>query len=507
MKKVIIIGGGMAGLAAGVLLQKRGFATTIVEKEHEVGGLCTSWKRGDYTFNGCLHWILGAREGISFYHFWKELIDIDSVPFVFHRERVTIEDESGHVFHFLNNIDEFERYLLSLAPEDDKPIRQWCDAVRFILPHLDYLPPVWREGEPWYKGLKWKSKMISLLPMLFFMLRWSRLTNKQFARRFKNAYLRSVVENIYSNEMRMTILLFVQAYATKRVAGYPEGGSLAFAQRLKQEYTSVGGTLLKGRTVDSITHTKTSKHRHKVTGVTLTDGTAMTADIVISAADWIATTFGNATMHGLGGRFATCREQTLRQPTEKQVFYSFCMLHIGVARNLDAMPHYQRFPIEPLLSPDGTLYNEIEVHIYNYDKSLAPEGKTAMSVNLHTRKGLYWITNRRDNPEQYRADKELLTSALLQRLQSKLGKELTDAIELTDLTTPATYHRYTGNYAGSSQGWTPMNNILHPFIVRNHQKGLDNFYHIGHWTKAGGGVPVAIHSAREVVRTIMAKER
>lgn len=507
MKHVIIIGGGMAGLAVGVLLQKRGYTTTICEKECEIGGLCTSWQRGDYTFNGCLHWVLGAREGISFYHFWKELFDIDSVSFHFHNERVVITDKDGRDFHFLNDIDEFEAYLKGIAPEDTKAIRRWCNAVRFILPHLKYLPPVWREGEPWYRGLKWKSKMITLLPMLFFMLRWGRLNNKQFARRFKNFYLRRTIENLYSNEMRMTVLLFAQAYATKKVAGYPIGGSLEFTKHLEKEYIKYGGNLRKSTSVDTIDTAKEQKNNDIATGVTLHDGTSLKADIVISAADWTATTFGNATMKGLAGRYASAKERTFQHPPKESVFYSFCMLHLGIDKSLNDEAHYQRFPIRPITSPDGTTYNEIEVHIYNYDPTLAPKGKTTMSVNLHTREGLFWIERRKNNYTLYKADKETLTEQLIERLTERYGKQLTDNIEVKDLATPATYHRYTGNYAGSSQGWTPMDNILKSFVVRPTQKGLKNFFHIGHWTTAGGGVPVAIHSAREIVRKILLSDK
>ena len=108
---------------------------------------------------------------------------------------------------------------------------------------------------------------------------------------------------------------------------------------------------------------------------------------------------------------------------------------------------------------------------------------------------------------QYKADKAFLTSELIKRLRAKLGDEIVNNIEVTDLCTPATYHRYTGNYAGSSQGWTPMKNILHPFVVKGYHKELENFYYVGHWTKAGGGVPVAIHSAREIVRKIVQLNR
>jgi phytoene dehydrogenase-like protein len=42
---VVIVGGGMAGLAAGRYALKNGFRTTIVEHHIALGGVCTAWSR------------------------------------------------------------------------------------------------------------------------------------------------------------------------------------------------------------------------------------------------------------------------------------------------------------------------------------------------------------------------------------------------------------------------------------------------------------------------------
>ena len=55
MKKLIVIGGGIAGLSAGIYAQKCGFDTTIFESHSISGGNCTSWKRGGYLFEGGMH--------------------------------------------------------------------------------------------------------------------------------------------------------------------------------------------------------------------------------------------------------------------------------------------------------------------------------------------------------------------------------------------------------------------------------------------------------------------
>ena len=56
-KKIIIIGGGIAGLTAGIYAQKHGFISEIYEKNPIAGGLCMSWKRKGFLIDGCIHWL------------------------------------------------------------------------------------------------------------------------------------------------------------------------------------------------------------------------------------------------------------------------------------------------------------------------------------------------------------------------------------------------------------------------------------------------------------------
>jgi len=59
-KSIIIIGAGIAGLAAGCYGQMNGYRTQIFELHDKPGGLCTSWQRRKSTIDGCLRWLLGS---------------------------------------------------------------------------------------------------------------------------------------------------------------------------------------------------------------------------------------------------------------------------------------------------------------------------------------------------------------------------------------------------------------------------------------------------------------
>lgn len=72
-KSIAIIGAGIAGLAAGCYARMNGYRTAIFEQESRPGGVCTSWRRGEYIFDGCLQWLVGTRPGSSMNHVWQEL--------------------------------------------------------------------------------------------------------------------------------------------------------------------------------------------------------------------------------------------------------------------------------------------------------------------------------------------------------------------------------------------------------------------------------------------------
>jgi phytoene dehydrogenase-like protein len=52
--KIVIIGAGIAGLCAAIYARRCGYEVEVLEKHDTAGGLATSWRRGDYTFETCL---------------------------------------------------------------------------------------------------------------------------------------------------------------------------------------------------------------------------------------------------------------------------------------------------------------------------------------------------------------------------------------------------------------------------------------------------------------------
>jgi len=499
-KKVIIIGAGISGLSAGCYLQRCGFKTEIFEKHDLPGGLCTSWTIGDYTFDGCLQWLLGSDEGNSFYKMWNEILDMPAIKFINHTYRILLEVEKNEnkygnkLFYYYNDLNRFEQYLLDLSPEDGRLIRDFISDVRY-LQRFD-LPPVLKD-EGWWKNLKIRLGMVHYTGILFKFLKLKNETNKTFARKFKSPFLAEVFDQLYDQfEVNMLVVMFPMAAYDLQSAGYPEGGSLEFARKIEQSYLSAGGLIHYKTPV-----LKINAEDKAANSIIVRNNQVHQADYYISSCDWKFTI-----QQLLDSKYDSRRQKLLIEHSEFIPYFSSIQCSFGVKCTLHELPHFTRFPLDtPIDSPDGMIYHRFEVHVFNYDRTLAPENKTCIVVNFYTEHSAYWIDLRKTKRVEYRSRKQ----EFIQQVKSILAEKIPhfdEHLEVEDMTTPATYLRYTNNWLGSTQGWLPHQNILRSTPVSLNIPGLDNVFMASHWNQPGGGLPIAISKGREVAALLCKKE-
>ncbi len=494
--QISIIGAGVSGLSAGCYLQMQGFDTEIFEKNPTAGGLCTSWNRGEYTFDGCIHWLMGSNDSNPYFQLWSELIDMSSIRFVTHESRVDIEvlnsrDLHGsRIFHLYTNMDRLKEYLLDLAPEDGEQIQILINAMRRI--QSFEIPPMIKSVPdllPFWK----KMAYIRHLPLLFFMMKWKNITNFSFAQKLKNPFLREAFELLFDgDDLPLLIMILPLACNDKNGAGYPIGGSKRFVQKLEDKYLSLGGKISFNREIKNII-----TENGEAKGILFEDGASVLSDITLSAADWNFTFF-----KALEGKFLTEKMTELKQEKVFRVFHSAFLVSLGIEGTFPDQSHFFRYPLpSELHSPDGKVYSRMEVHVVNYDTELAPVGKTVVSVKFYTEKGEYWINLRKDDFEAYQEQKKIFADQIIRCLEEKLPG-IKGKIEEIDIATPATFHRYTHNWKGSTQAWLPSENLMARPAIGFRVKGLKNFYYTSHWVQPGGGLPVAIKSARDLAQVI-----
>jgi phytoene dehydrogenase-like protein len=75
---------------------------------------------------------------------------------------------------------------------------------------------------------------------------------------------------------------------------------------------------------------------------------------------------------------------------------------------------------------------------------------------------------------------------------------LASLVEMSDISTPLTFERYTGNWQASFAGFLPIPQTLVSSIPKT-LPGSANFYMAGQCVQAGGGLPTGVSTCREAV--------
>ncbi len=482
-KKLLIIGGGVAGLSAGIYGRMNGYDTEIFEMHTIPGGVCTAWKRGDYLFDGCIHWLVGSKPGNDFHTIWKELGAIKERKIYDHEQFVQLHI-GGKTVHFYTDIDRFEKHLLELAPEDEKEIRRLAKSIR----KLTRLEMAVLKPTALFTVAEWVRYGIKMFPFLGEMMRLLSTPMTDFARRFKNPTLRTAFSTIFPIDgFALGFFAITMAWMHNKTAGVPEGGSLPFALNLKKRYESLGGVLHLGKKVTGIT-----VENGIAVGITLADGTTRRGDTVISAADGHSTLFNL-----LEGKYLT--KKLKRYYADPILFPATLQISLGVRRDLRADPHTVARVLDQPVIIGGLPQPSVTVQNYSFDPSFAPAGKSVIVCYLFTDydhwEKLYTTDRAAYEKEKTKAADDLI--ALLERWYPGIGGE----VEVRDVATPMTYVRYTANWRGAWEGWAPTVKTF-KWKIPTELPGLKNFHMIGQWTTPGGGLPPAAMQGRNLIQIL-----
>lgn len=489
-KSIIIIGAGIAGLSTGCYGQMNGYRTRIFEMHNLPGGLCTSWQRQGYTIDGCLAWLVGSAPGSSFYRIWEELGAIQGRRIIDHEEYMRFEDTHGKTFILYTNIDRLEQHMLELAPEDKEVIKEFIKGVRDCT-RLEM--PIEKAPEL-YGPLDGLKMLFKIFPFMSVLKKWGKISIQDFTARFNNPLLREAFPLIWLPEFPMLSMLMTFAWMHKKTAGYLLGGSLEFSQSIERRYLDIGGEVHYNSRVIKIL-----VENNRAVGIRLEVGSEYRANYVVSAADGHTTIFKL-----LDGKYA---DEKIRDYYDNlPIFSPLIHIALGVNRSFEEIPHSVAGLSFPLIEPvtiAGKEWHRLGVHFYNFDPTLAKAGKTVVKV-MFPSDYAYWKSLREDL-DRYKAEKEQIADQVVALLDKRFPG-LAAQVEMRDIATPVTFHRYTGNWQGTFEGWmvTPETWNLR---MSKTLPGLDNFYMIGQWVEPGGGLPPAAFSGRNLTQILCKRDK
>jgi len=486
-KSVIIIGAGVAGLAAGCYAQMNGYQSRLFELHDIPGGLCTAWERKGYTFDGCLHYLFGSGPGQPFYCVWEELGAIQDRVMHNHDELMRIIGPDGQTFTVYSDPDRLGAHMRELAPDDHKLINDFIDGIHAFM-SFD-MAMLQEKPRSLLTPLEWRDFGLKVMPYAMLLARWGMMSAEDFAHSFKDPFMRRAVPLMLGwPECPVMVGQSLLAYLHTGNAGFPAGGSLAFARAIERRYLALGGQIQYQAQVEKIL-----VENDRAVGVRLYDDSEHRADYVISAADGRRTVFDL-----LDGRYV---DKHLRRAYDGHLpIHSLVQVSYGIARDMSAEPHWANYLLDPPRLIGGTEHNYVSLKHYCFDPGMAPPGKSSLTVTLKSNHD-YW---QRIYGRKLYDTEQIQVCQIVGDFLEERYPGITADVEVKDVATPMSYERYTGNWLGSTCGWLLTKDTMRMMIqgLPKTLPKLGNFYLAGQWVEPGGSVPVVAMSGRNAIQLI-----
>jgi phytoene dehydrogenase-like protein len=490
-KQVIIIGAGLAGLAAGCYAQMNGYESHIFEHHAKPGGVAAAWRRGEYLIDGGIHFVMSHKPGTELYEVYRQLGIVPGTRFVdlpgYGR---FVHEPSGTSIVLGSDLDQIADTLKALSPEDGAAVDGLIAGSRSMV-GLDMSEMGLGRPPELMSRLDSLRELWSMRKLLRFMVGKYGQSVAEYGRSIHDPVLRACIERLFLPDVPVYFIFMILGLLGSGQMGLIEGGCPEFVGAMEKRYRALGGSLTYRATVDEIL-----VENNRAVGVRLAGGAEHRAAAVISAADGHSTIF-----EMLGGRYVNEKIRT-RYETWKH-FRPLLMISYGVAREFRGEPPFGTVMLTEPLTVGQQPVSDFFFRLFNYSPRFAPPGKTVVQASLETEWD-YWNDLQHRDRAQYDAEKEDIAHQVLQRLET-LYPGLSSQVEVTDVVTPYTFWRYTLNHKGAWEGWLMTDEAMRTLVERT-LPGLDDFYMAGQWVMPGGGVPSCLYSGRHAVQLLCRRD-
>jgi all-trans-retinol 13,14-reductase len=417
-----------------------------VEKNPIVGGYVTSFSRKGFQFDTCqmasqISDILdyfGIE--IPFQEFEKDFIRVF---------RIDPETKALKTFELFSGEKTFEEQFFKLFPDESKKLSRL----------FEYSLKMFHE----IYGLKYSPNLSDITKMLLTCPKVIRNSNKTFAQYLKIFKIENpeinLIFQIFSamcglpNERIAALLTIGVMYSLREKSYRPSGPFRELPEKMEQRYRELGGELLLKSEVEKI-----MVEHGNVQGILLKDGSTFRTRHIISAVD-IKTTMeglvGLDIIRSLNSRYVK-RLKSIRMTT------SSFNVNLGIDDSKILTERGLNCGYELLTSGNNAfsqLYNAFEKNEFGMSRDCFYIGLNCQSRPDRTNPVLTlqaipvpagdWINLRNTDRKRYIELKEKTADILIDIVEKNLISGLRKHIVVKDISTPATFARYSGSATGS----------------------------------------------------------
>lgn len=482
---VIVIGCGIGGLILANLLAREGVKALLLEQHYMVGGYCSTFRRGGYTFDAATHFypLLGNPETLTGRLLgelgvttgWVKMDPVDTFHF-----------PDGSRFDVPADFDAYLAKLKAEFPEEAEALDSFFAAVRevYMLGLLHYF-----RGRP-------ADTLPRLAPYLDMTVKQA-LDN--FFRDPKLKLLLTADCPHWGSPPGRTSFVFDSMLRLSYFLGnyYPKGGSQAFADELAHRFEEKGGHLLTSALARRIVIEEGEARGVEIEVLrgplrAAWKGGVVRGGVVVSNADLLLT------LEKLVGP-EHLPPGALEPLRRLRTTFPCWLSHLGL----------RGVPAHVLEKAQGYYWDSLDMDRVGrdalrfklfaptlYEPGMAPDGEQILIVQ----KVLEIDYDAVQDWSQHKREIEEFILTNLERVLPGIGEH----IVVNTSASAQTSWRFTLNLRGAMLGWEMSPEQLGEGRP-SPETAIGNLYCVGHWTQPGGGITPVIVSAQRVAQAILGR--
>lgn len=481
MKKAIVIGAGIGGIAAAIRLSKKGYSVQVFESSEGPGGKLSEFKMGEYRFD----------RGPSLFtlpQFVEELFSLcnEDMSEHFSYSELPILCKywypDGFVFEAKGDKEENIRAIVKAFDEDERKVKAFFEKAEFI---YKTTAPLFLES-PLKLSRLYKTKAfwtgVLRIPRLPLLGSYTIQLKKYFKNPKTIQYFQRYATYNGSSPYKTPALMQLLPHVEQGIGAFiPEKGMYDITHQLYKLALRQGVQFIFNSKVEEIIVEKDNASGIRLNGIEIEK-----ADLVVSNMD-VYPTYKKL--------LPSEREPEVILNQEKSssalIFYWGLRDYVNKSLSIhniffsdDYFDEFRQIFEGNQLSQDPTVYVHITSKHISSDAPINGENWFVM-VNAPNNKGQNWD----EIVEKTRED-------IIQKLEKMLGEKIRERISCEHIWTPKGIESDTSSHLGALYGNASNSASAAFFRHANDSSHIGNLYFVGGSVHPGGGVPLAILSAK-----------
>lgn len=491
MKKIIVIGAGVAGLSAAVRLQKLGYEVTLYEKDRQVGGKMNQIKTAGFTFDLGPTIVMMPEIYREVFEFCgKDPDDYISMKKVDPMLKLYFNKEEP--IEFSNDLIELTKTLENISPEDTQGYFAFLADIyqRYTIAKEAFITKSFRGFWDFYnpKSLWAGIRLRTFSDAYTSISKFVKDDRLRKSLAFQTLY---IGVSPYQGPSLYTIIPMIELFYG---VYFIEGGMYTLATSLARLFEELGGKIVYETSVDEILiDNKIAK------GIRIGKEQVM-ADAIVCGADFPYATKELIPDERKRGKY------TNKKIAKFEYSCSCFLMYLGLDKKYPEEHLHSIYFAEDFkqnvddLFERGKLPDDPSFYLYRpslMDDSLAPEGQEGLYVLVPVPELSKYEKWTEQTMQAYR-------QKIIRLLKEKtIFKDIDEHIVSETLITPKDFSERFNAYNGATFGLKPTLKQSNYYRPHNKFSAAENLYFCGSSTHPGAGVPIVMQSAKLAVEELL----